>query len=60
MTWNSFTLEIKIITNYDRGSYGRILADIEIDQLNVSELLIKNNLGVIYDKNHKKNWCNVN
>ena len=50
--------EIKIITNYDRGSYGRILADIEIDQLNVSELLIKNNLGVIYDKNNKKNWCN--
>jgi len=58
MTWNSFTLEIKIITNYDRGSYGRILADIEIDQLNVSELLIKNNLGVMYDKNNKKNWCN--
>ncbi len=50
--------EIKIITNYDRGSYGRILADIEIDQLNVSELLIKNNLGVMYDKNNKKNWCN--
>ena len=50
--------EIKIITNYDRGSYGRILADIEIDQLNVSELLIKNNLGVLYDRNNKKNWCN--
>jgi micrococcal nuclease len=52
--------EIKIITNYDRGSYGRILADIEIDQLNVSELLIKNNLGVIYDKNNKSSWCNIN
>ena len=49
--------EIIIITNYDRGSYGRILAEIEIDRLNVAELLVKNNLGVVYDKNNKKNWC---
>ena len=48
---------VKIITNYDRGSYGRILAHIEINQINISDLLINKNLGVRYDKNNKKDWC---
>jgi hypothetical protein len=48
---------VKIITNYDRGSYGRILAHIEINQINISDLLINKNLGVRYDRNNKKDWC---
>lgn len=48
---------IKIITNYDRGSFGRILAELELDQVNISELLIKNNLAVKYNINNKNNWC---
>ena len=48
---------IKIITNYDRGSFGRILADLELDQINISKLMIKNNLAVKYKKNNKNNWC---
>ena len=35
-----------------------ILADIEIDQVNVSKLLIDQNLGTKYDKHKKYNWCN--
>lgn len=48
---------IKIKTEYKKDYFGRTLAFVIIDGVNISELLIKNNLGVVYKKGHKKNWC---
>lgn len=46
------------LRNIKRGKYFRIVADVFIDNKNLSELLIKNNLAVAYDGGTKiKNWC---
>ncbi|WP_246072252.1 thermonuclease family protein [Catenovulum sediminis] len=46
------------LKNIRRGKYFRIVADVYVDSVNISELLISNNLAVRYDgKRTKKNWC---
>jgi len=50
--------QIKFITEYKKDFFGRTLAFIIIDGINTSELLVRNNLGVVYKKGHKKDWCN--
>ncbi len=48
-----------IITNYKWGKYGgRIVADVNIHDINVSEMLIDQGLAVKYDGTGTKNdWC---
>ena len=52
---NSRTIEIK--TEYQKDFFGRTLAYLIIDGEDVSALLVKNDLGVVYKKGHKMNWC---
>ena len=52
---NAETIEFK--TDYERDYFGRILSYLIIDDEDVSELLVKNGLGVVYKKGHKKDWC---
>ena len=49
------TIEFK--TDYELDYFGRILSYLIIDGKDVSELLVKNGLGVVYKKGHKKDWC---
>ena len=52
---NAKTIEIE--TDYQKGPFGRTLAYLIIDGEDVSALLVKNDLGVVYKKGHKMNWC---
>ena len=52
---NAETIEFK--TAHERDYFGRILSYLIIDGKDVSELLVKNGLGVVYKKGHKKDWC---
>ena len=49
--------KIEFITDYEFDYYGRILSYLIVDDENLSSLLVKNNLGVVYRKGHKKDWC---
>ena len=53
---NAKTIEFK--TDYELDYFGRILSYIIIDGDDVSALLVKNGLGVVYKKGHKMDWCN--
>lgn len=56
----NFLRSSKIIElrNMQRGKYFRIVADVYGDGKNLTDELIKNNLGVKYDGGKKtKNWC---
>jgi endonuclease YncB( thermonuclease family) len=47
------------LTNIKRGKYFRIVADVIIDDINLSTLIIDNDLGVVYNGGTKsKDWCN--
>ena len=48
---------IEFETEYNRDFFGRILSYILVDGENVSKLMVSNNLGVVYDKNNNKDWC---
>ena len=48
---------IEIETDYQKGPFGRTLAYLIIDGEDVSALLVKNDLGVVYKKGHKMDWC---
>tara|TARA_B100001029_G_scaffold167545_1_gene160834 strand:+ start:519 stop:923 length:405 start_codon:yes stop_codon:yes gene_type:complete len=48
---------IQFITDYELDYFGRILSYLIIDGEDVSALLIKNGLGVVYKKGHKMDWC---
>lgn len=51
-----------IVTNHEnRDIYGRILADVYIDGVSLKEMLLKENLAVIYvpKKWQKVNWCKI-
>ena len=50
------TIEFK--TDYTEDYFGRILTYLIIDGEDVSALLVKNGLGVVYKKGHKMDWCN--
>jgi len=52
---NSNSIEFK--TDYELDYFGRILAYLIIDGENVSAKIVENNLGVVYKKNNKKDWC---
>ena len=52
---NAKTIEFK--TDYELDYFGRILSYLIIDGEDVSALLIKNSLGVVYKKGHKMDWC---
>ena len=52
---NAKTIEIK--TEYQKDFFGRTLAHLIVDEEDVSSLLVKNDLGVVYKKGHKMNWC---
>lgn len=53
---NAKTIEFK--TDYELDYFGRVLSYLIIDGEDVSALLIKNSLGVVYKKGHKMDWCN--
>ena len=52
---NASTVDFK--TDYEEDYFGRILAYLIIDGEDVSAKIVKNNLGVVYDRSNKKNWC---
>ena len=52
---NASSIEFK--TDYKKDYYGRILSYLIIDGEDVSDRIVSNNLGVIYDKNNKADWC---
>ena len=52
---NAKTIEIK--TEYQKDFFGRTLAYLIIDENDVSALLVKNDLGVVYKKGLKMDWC---
>ena len=52
---NAETIEFK--TDYEMDYFGRILSYLIIDGKDVSALLVMNDLGVVYKKGHKKDWC---
>ena len=52
---NASTIEFK--TNYTEDYFGRILAHLIIDGEDVSAKIVSNNLGVVYDRNKKPDWC---
>ena len=50
---------IEFMTEYKEDYFGRILSYLIIDGEDVSELIIKNNLGKVYQKGVKIDWCKV-
>ena len=52
---NATTIEFK--TDYTKDYFGRILSFLIIDGEDVSAKIVSNNLGVVYDKNNKRDWC---
>ena len=53
----SNSYKIEFVSDYKRDYFGRILTYMFIDGENVSKIIVSNELGVIYDKNNKPNWC---
>ena len=52
---NAATIEFK--TDYEEDYFGRILSYLIIDGEDVSAKIVKNSLGVVYDRNNKTDWC---
>ena len=52
---NASSIEFK--TDYKKDYFGRILSYLIIDGEDVSTKIVNNNLGVVYDKNNKQDWC---
>ena len=52
---NASSIEFK--TKYKEDYFGRILSYLIIDGEDVSAKIVSNNLGVVYDRNNKKDWC---
>ena len=53
----SEAISIEFETEHKRDFFGRILTYIIVDGENISKKIVSNNLGVVYDKNNKKDWC---
>ena len=53
---NASSIEFK--TKYKEDYFGRILSYLIIDGEDVSAKIVSNNLGVVYERNNKKDWCN--
>ena len=52
---NASSVEIK--TEYEKDYFGRTLAHLIIDGEDASAKIRNNNLGVIYERGNKKDWC---
>ena len=52
---NASSIEFK--TDYKKDYFGRILSYLIIDGEDVSAKIVSNNLGVVYERNSKKDWC---
>ena len=52
---NAKTIEFK--TDYKLDYFGRVLSHLIIDGNDVSALLVKKGLGVVYKKGYKTDWC---
>ena len=52
---NASSIEFK--TDYKKDYFGRILSYLIIDGEDASAKIISNNLGVVYDRNSKQDWC---
>ena len=52
---NASAVEIK--TEYEKDYFGRTLAHLIIDGEDASAKIRNNNLGVIYERGNKKDWC---
>ena len=52
---NASSVEIK--TEYEKDYFGRTLAHLIIDGEDASAKIRSNNLGVIYERGNKKDWC---
>ena len=52
---NAQTIEFK--TNYELDWFGRTLSYLIIDGEDISAELVRNNLGVVYKKGIKVDWC---
>ena len=52
---NASLVEIK--TEYEKDYFGRTLAHLIIDGEDASAKIRSNNLGVIYQKGNKQDWC---
>ena len=52
---NASSVEIK--TDYEKDYFGRTLAYLIIDGEDASAKIRSNNLGVIYERGNKKDWC---
>jgi micrococcal nuclease len=48
---------IEFQTEYKKDYFGRILSYLIIDGEDASVKIVSNNLGVIYDRNNKQDWC---
>lgn len=48
--------EIKL-TNLQRGKYFRLVADVYVDGVNLTEVLVEKGLGYRYDGGTKESWC---
>ena len=51
---------IIIETDYSQDYFGRTLAYLIVDGVDVSSLMIEKGLGVKYQKGVKKDWCKIN
>jgi micrococcal nuclease len=47
------------LVNVDRGKYFRLLADIEVDGISVSELMIKKGYARVYEGGKRLEWCEI-
>ena len=52
---NASSVEIK--TDYEKDYFGRMLAYLIIDGEDASAKIRSNNLGVIYERGNKQDWC---
>ena len=52
---NASLVEIK--TEYEKDYFGRTLAHLIIDGEDASAKIRSNNLGAIYERDNKKDWC---
>ena len=52
---NASSVEIK--TDYEKDYFGRTLAHLIIDGEDASAKIISSNLGVVYERGNKKDWC---
>ena len=48
---------IEFMTEYKEDYFGRVLSYLIIDGEDVAAKIVSNNLGVVYERNSKKDWC---